>query len=65
MQYRISFIESILNAKDDRNYTVDLFLDLSKAFDTVIHEILIQKLRQISIRSLAVSWFISYLDGRK
>ena len=48
----LSFIESILN---DRNYTVGLFLDLSKTFDIVTLEILIQKLRQISIRNLAES----------
>ena len=61
----LSFTESVLNARDNRNQTMGLFLDLSKAFDTVDHDILIKKLEQFGIRGLAKDWFISYLRDRK
>lgn len=61
----LSFTESIFNAKDNRDQTLGLFLDLSKAFDTVNHKILIYKLQRLGIRGLAGNWFYSYLNGRK
>ena len=41
-----------------------LFLDLKKAFDTVDHDILCQKLRSIGLKQSCVSWFDTYLKGR-
>ena len=42
-----------------------LFLDLKKAFDTVNHDILIEKLKLYGFRKQSLSWFESYLKNRK
>ncbi len=45
-------------------YTGVVFLDLKKAFDTVDHTILINKLRKYCWGPNAILWFIDYLSGR-
>ena len=42
-----------------------LFLDLKKAFDTVDHDIMAVKLRNIGMASSAIAWFSNYLSNRK
>ena len=41
-----------------------VLLDLSKAFDGINHQLLLQKLNHIGASHSAVSWFCSYLNGR-
>ena len=46
-------------------YTLGTFIDLSKAFDTVNHNILLEKLKAYGIESENLEWFRSYLSNRK
>ena len=46
---------------DSGNFTCGIFVDLKKEFDTVDHDILIQKLNHYGIRGVANNWFSSYL----
>ena len=42
-----------------------VLLDLQKAFDTVNHKIMLQKLEAVGLHKSAIAWFKSYLYGRQ
>ena len=46
-------------------YTVAIFIDMSKAFDTVNHKILLKKLSHYGIKNKSLDWFTYYLSNRK
>ena len=61
----IVLIDKIMSAFNDGEMVLRVFLDFSKAFDTVDHKILLSKLYHYGIRGLALDWFKSYLTDRK
>ena len=48
-----------------REYVGMIVLDLQKAFDTVNHKILINKLKALGLNQIAINWFVSYLRDRE
>ena len=61
----INITETIRSALDNNKTACGIFVDLQKAFDTVNHEILIEKLQHYGIRGITNEWFKSYLTERK
>ena len=60
----LSFVEKVTDALDTFSHTIGIFLDFSKAFDTINHKILLAKLSHYGIRGKALEWFTSYLSNR-
>ena len=55
---------NILKNKENGKTTISLFLDLSKAFDSLQNETLLKKLEIYGIRGIPLEWFCSYLKDR-
>ena len=50
---------------DSNEIPIDIFLDLSKAFDTIDHTILLHKLKYYGLEDSTLKLFESYLTNRK
>ena len=61
----ITLIDRISAALDSGRAVVGCYIDMKKAFDTVNHRILINKLQLYGIRGHILDWFRSYLQNRK
>ena len=57
--------DRILKDVDERNISLAIFMDLSKAFDTLDHQILLKTFNLCGIGGPALDWFSSYLAGRQ
>jgi len=62
----IHFLDRIYTGlnKNDAEYTLGIFLDLKKAFDTVDHKILLRKLNHYGFKGVSNNWFENYLTNR-
>ena len=57
-------VSEIVKNQSRQKHTIAIFLDLSKAFDTLQHNVLYKKLEKYGIRGVCLKWFESYLSGR-
>ena len=58
-------VGEICKSLEQNKHTISLFIDLSKAFDTIIHNILLQKFECYGIRGISLNWSKSYLENRE
>jgi len=64
-QHAINYLhEKFVQALDNKENAVAVFLDLSKAFDTVNHKILLCKLQKYGVRGVTSDFFHSYISNR-
>ena len=61
----INLVEEISSSLDAKTFSIGVFIDLKKAFDTVNHALLIDKLEFYGVRGPAKVWLKSYLHNRK
>ena len=57
-------VNGIVKSFENKETSACVLLDLSKAFDTIEHTIMLEKLALYGIRGNALSWFKSYLSNR-
>ena len=61
----ITLIDEITSDLDKGDFTIAVLIDFRKAFDTVDHQILLDKLYHYGIRGIACDWIKSYLSNRE
>ena len=60
-----NFTDNIYDSINEKQLSISTFVDFSKAFDTVNHEILLEKLNHLRIRNDSLFWVKSYLSNRQ
>ena len=60
----IAVTDILLEAIDKKQLSIIIFLDLSKDFDSVQHDILLKKIMDLGVTSEVLNWFKSYLSNR-
>ena len=60
----LEMVVQLLQARNDGEHCTGIFLDLSKAFDTLDHALLMKKLERYRVRGITLNWFRSYLLDR-
>ena len=60
----LKLIDDISNEVNNKIYSVGIFIDLSKDFDTIDHSLLVKKLQYDGVRGIVADWFVSYVANR-
>ena len=63
--FMLELIDQVSNALGNNNLVLEIFIDLSKAFDTADHKIVLEKLSMYGVKGNNIKWFHSYLSNRK
>ena len=58
------FVNKVTCALEQKNHVLGIFIDRSKAFDTICHEKLLKKLENYGIRGNTLNLIKSYISGR-
>ena len=61
----INTTDRILKSMDQKKLTALILIDLSKAFDSIDHSILLRKLKAVGVSLSALEWFQSFLTDRR
>ena len=61
----LDIVNELYDAFDRSETVIGVFLDLSKAFDTLNRELLYRKLEYLGIRGNELRWFRSYFSSRR
>ncbi len=61
----LDLVDKISTSIENNEFTIGIFIDLAKAFDTVNHNILLSKLSHYGVRGIPLEWFESYLNNRQ
>ena len=56
--------ENILKALNEKQHVAGVFMDLAKAYDTINHKLLLQKLEYYGVRGVGYKWFCNYFQNR-
>ena len=57
-------VGTVVKNREEKKHTIGVFIDLSKAFDTLNHQKLLCKMDKYGIRGTSLEWFKSYLENR-
>ena len=60
----INVTDNILKAIDGKSALLLVLLDMSKAFDSLNQNLLLEKLRKLGLKASVISWFSTYLSSR-
>ena len=61
----LELVDRIIDSFENKQTPISIYMDLSKAFDTLDHKILLHKLKYYGIKGRELNWFESYLTNRK
>ena len=60
----LKVLNNIITAIDKRQYCAAVFITLGKAFESVIHRILIGRLNSLGFSNDCLAWFTNYFSDR-
>ena len=61
----LQITDDVLIAMDRKEITAMILLDLSKAYDSISHSLLLAELKNIGASGITFDWFRSYLSDRE